>query len=35
MNNLKEINIRSRTFCYLDNIIKIKDFNFDILLDEK
>ena len=36
MNNLKEINIKSRTYHYFDNTIKIKDFDFDnILLDKK
>ena len=33
---LNEINIKKRTCFYFDEIIKIKDFEFDnILLDEK
>ena len=33
---LKEINIKNRTFYYFDDIIKIEDFNLDnILIDEK
>ena len=32
---LKEIDIKNRTCYYLDDIIKIEDFDFDILLDEK
>ena len=36
MNNLKEINIKNCTCYYVDEIIKIEDFDFDdILLDEK
>ena len=36
MNNLKEINLKSRTCYYFDDIIKIEGFDFDnILLDEK
>ena len=36
MNDLKEINIKSRTCYYFDYIIKIEDFDFDnILLDKK
>ena len=33
-NELKEINIKNHTF-YFDDIIKIEDFDFDILIDEK
>ena len=29
------MNIKDRTYYYFDEIIKIKDFDFDILLDEK
>ena len=29
---LKEINNKNRTCCYFDDIIKIKDFNFDSIL---
>ena len=29
------MNIKDRTCYYFDKIIKIKDFDFDILLDEK
>ena len=33
---LKEINIKNRTFYYFDDIIKIEDFNLDnIVIDEK
>ena len=32
---LKEINIKSCTFYYFDDIIKIEDSDFDILLEEK
>ena len=32
MNNLKEINIKSHYCYYFDDIIKIKDFDFDIIL---
>ena len=36
MNNLKEFNIKTRTCCYFDGMIKIEDFDFDdILLDKK
>ena len=36
MNNLKEINIKNCTCYYFDDMIKIEDFGFDIiLLDEK
>ena len=36
MNNLKEINIKNRTYYYFDDIIKIEDFDCDnILIDEK
>ena len=33
---LKEIDIKSRTYYYIDDMIKIQDFNLDnILIDEK
>ena len=33
---LKEINIKSRTCCYFDDILKTEDFNFgNVLIDEK
>ena len=34
-NELKQVWIKNCTCCYFDDIIKIKDFKFDILLDEK
>ena len=34
MNNLKKINIKNCTYYYFDDIIKMKDFDFDILLNE-
>ena len=34
-NELKEIDIKNCTCYYFDGIIKIKDFNLDILTDEK
>ena len=33
-NELKKFGIKNRTCYYFDNIIKIKDYDFDILLDE-
>ena len=33
---LEEIHIKNRAYCYFDNMIKIEDFDFDdILLNEK
>ena len=32
---LKEIDIKNRTCYYFDDVIKIEDFDFDILLHEK
>ena len=32
---LKEINIKNRTCYYFDDMIKIEDFDFDILFAEK
>ena len=34
MNNFKKINIKNCTYYYFDDIIKMKDFDFDILLNE-
>ena len=34
MNNLKKINIKNCTYYYFDDIIKMEDFDFDILLNE-
>ena len=34
-NKLKEIDIKNCTCYYFDDIIKIEDFNFDILINEK
>ena len=35
-NEFKKVGIKNRGCCYFDNIIQIKDFQFDnILLDEK
>ena len=34
-NELKQVWIKNCTCYYFDDIIKIKDFKFDILLDEK
>ena len=34
-NELKKVDIKNHTCYYLDYIIKIEDFCFDILLDEK
>ena len=35
MNNLKEFNMKNSTCYYFHDRIKIEDFNFDILIDEK
>ena len=35
MNNSQEINIKNCTSCYFNDMIKIEDFDFNILLDEK
>ena len=34
-NELKKVGIKNRTCYYFDHIVKIEDFDFDILLDEK
>ena len=36
MNNLRETNVKNRTCSFLDDIIKVEDFDFDnTLLDKK
>ena len=34
-NKLKEIDIKNRTYYYFNDIIKIEDFDLDILIGEK
>ena len=34
-NELKKVGIKNRTCYYFDDIVKIEDFDFDILLEEK
>ena len=35
MGSIKEINIKNRTYCFFDDMIKIKDFNLDLLKIDK
>ena len=34
-NEIKIVCIKNRTCCYFDDIIKLEDFDLDILIDEK
>ena len=35
MGSIKEINIKNRTYCFFDDMIKIKYFNLDLLKIDK
>ena len=35
MGNIKEINIKNRTFCFFDDMINIKDFDPNLLKIDK
>ena len=35
MGNIKEINIKNRTFCFFDDMINIKDFDLNLLKKDK